>query len=98
MTNSVFPMKKGTELVVNCEEGYTLTSGDRLITCQQDAEYTSPGSLPVCTIGERTQIFIIFTWQSAIAVCVQEIQVAKTSRIHRICRLRGLRKQHVLKS
>ena len=59
MTNSIFPMKKGTELVVNCVEGYTLTSGDRLITCQQDAEYTSPGALPVCTIGERTQIFKI---------------------------------------
>ena len=51
-TDSVYPVKKGTEVFVDCVEGFTLSSGDRLITCVQDTEYTSSRQLPTCTIGE----------------------------------------------
>ena len=51
-TNTEFPVKKGTEVVVTCVEGYTFTSGDRVITCVQDAEFTVLGSFPSCTVGE----------------------------------------------
>ena len=50
-TNTVFPVKKGTEVVVDCVEGYTLTSGERTLTCVQDAEYTVWRNFPSCTIG-----------------------------------------------
>ena len=50
-TDSVFPVKKGAEIFVNCVEGFTLTSGDRMITCVQDADYISSRQLPTCIIG-----------------------------------------------
>ena len=52
-TDSVFPVKKGAEIFVNCVEGFTLTSGDRMITCDQDADYISSHKLPTCIIGEN---------------------------------------------
>ena len=52
-TNTVFPVKKGTEVIVNCIEGFTLASGDRSITCVQDADFTSSKELPTCIIGTR---------------------------------------------
>ena len=51
ITDSVFPVKKGTDVFVNCVEGFTLTSGDRTITCLQDADYTAARKLPTCSIG-----------------------------------------------
>ena len=36
---------------MDCVTGFTLTSGDRTITCDRDAQYTSTNRLPVCTIG-----------------------------------------------
>ena len=51
-TDSIFPVKKGAAVFVDCEEGFTLTSGDRMITCEQDSEYTSPEQLPTCIIGQ----------------------------------------------
>ena len=51
-THSVFPVKKGDMVFVSCVEGFTLTSGDRMITCVQDAHYTSSGQLPTCIISE----------------------------------------------
>ena len=50
-TDTKFPVKKGTELVVACEKGYTFSSGDRTLTCVQDAEYEYLGQFPSCTIG-----------------------------------------------
>ena len=47
----MFPVQKGTEVVVDCVEGYTLTSGERTLTCVQDAEYTVWRNFPSCTIG-----------------------------------------------
>ena len=32
-TDSLFPMKRGAEIFVNCVEGFTFSSGDRMITC-----------------------------------------------------------------
>ena len=51
LTDSVFPVRKGAEVFVNCIAGFTLTSGDRMITCVQDAHYSSKKNLPVCAIG-----------------------------------------------
>ena len=51
-TDSTFPVKKGTAVFVDCVEGFTLTSGDRMITCVQDSEYTSTKQLPTCIIGQ----------------------------------------------
>ena len=42
---------KGTELMVACKKGYTFTSGERVLTCVQDAEYTVWRNFPTCTIG-----------------------------------------------
>ena len=50
-TDSTFPVKKGTEVFVDCVEGFTLTSGDRMLTCIQDSEYISQKQLPTCIIG-----------------------------------------------
>ena len=52
ITDAVFPVKQGSEVFVNCEAGYTLTSGDRMITCVQDHVYESPRVLPTCIIGK----------------------------------------------
>ena len=52
-TDSVFPMKRGAEIFVNCVEGFTFSSGDRMITCDQDADYISSHQLPTCIIGEN---------------------------------------------
>ena len=52
-TDSVFPVKKGAKIFVNCVEGFTLTSGDRTITCVQDADYISSNQLPTCIIGKN---------------------------------------------
>ena len=51
-TETQFPIKKGSEVFVDCSTGFTLTSGDRTITCVKDAEYTSNNRLPSCTIGK----------------------------------------------
>ena len=51
ITDSVFPVKKGTDVFVNCVEGFTLTSGDRTLTCLQDSDYTASRKLPTCSIG-----------------------------------------------
>ena len=50
-TDTVFPVKKGAEVFVNCVDGFTLAAGDRMITCVQDAVYISPRELPSCLIG-----------------------------------------------
>jgi len=50
-TDSLFPVKKGAEVFVSCVEGFTLTSGNRMITCVHDADYISSGQLPTCIIG-----------------------------------------------
>ena len=54
ITDLEFPVKQGTEVFVNCAEGYTLTSGDRTITCVQDANYISQRHLPTCIIGTES--------------------------------------------
>lgn len=51
ITDSVFPVRRGVEVFVNCVAGFTLTGGDRMITCVQDSEYTSSTKLPECSIG-----------------------------------------------
>ena len=61
MTDSVFPVDQGEKVFVDCVDGFTLTSGDRLITCVQDAEYVSPRKLPTCIIGKK--IYISLSWQ-----------------------------------
>ena len=50
-TDTTFPVKNGVEVVVKCKTGYTLTSGDRVLTCETDDRYTFQDSLPVCSIG-----------------------------------------------
>ena len=66
-TDAVFPVKEGAEVYVNCVDGYTLVSGDRIITCVQDAHYISPKQLPTCIIGNENisinQITIFFANQ-----------------------------------
>ena len=57
-TDSVFPVKKGAEIFVDCVDGFTFVSGDRLITCVQDANYISPRKLPTCIIGKKKYIMI----------------------------------------
>lgn len=39
VTSVVFPVNKGTEVLIRCEEGYSLVVGDATITCVKDAEY-----------------------------------------------------------
>ena len=51
ITDSVFPVRRGVEVFVDCVEGFTLTSGDRMITCVQDSHFISPRQLPDCHIG-----------------------------------------------
>ena len=50
MTTTEFPVLKGTLVYVGCEQGYSFTSGDRVMTCKQDAEYTFTRE-PVCSVG-----------------------------------------------
>ena len=59
MTDSVFPVDQGEKVFVDCVDGFTLTSGDRLITCVQDAEYISPRKLPTCIIGKKNIHFFV---------------------------------------
>ena len=54
-TSTVFPIKQGSEVIVKCAEGFTFTSGDKIITCVEDAEYTSPRQLPSCMIGRCSE-------------------------------------------
>ena len=39
-------------MYVKCEEGYTITSGDREITCVEGESFTSPWKLPGCVVGK----------------------------------------------
>ena len=49
-TDTTFPVKNGVEVVVKCKTGYTLTSGDRVLTCETDDRYTFQDNPPVCSI------------------------------------------------
>ncbi|XP_063688341.1 sushi, von Willebrand factor type A, EGF and pentraxin domain-containing protein 1-like [Bolinopsis microptera] len=69
-TDSVFPVKKGAEIFVNCVEGFTLTSGDRTITCVQDADYTSSTQLPTCIIEKCTKLPNIFDLKTSTSLPV----------------------------
>lgn len=51
ITDSIFPLRKGAEVFVDCAEGFTLTSGDRMITCEQDSEFSTTRELPTCNKG-----------------------------------------------
>ncbi|KAL5259814.1 hypothetical protein ACHWQZ_G010058 [Mnemiopsis leidyi] len=55
-TDSVLPVKKGTVLVVDCVRGYTLTAGERVLTCVQDAEYTVWRHFPSCTVDKCREL------------------------------------------
>ena len=46
-------MKKGTPVDVSCVTGFSLT-GDRTITCVQDADFNSPQNFPSCSIDKCT--------------------------------------------
>ncbi|KAL5265953.1 hypothetical protein ACHWQZ_G006558 [Mnemiopsis leidyi] len=48
-TDHAFPVKKNTEVHVNCKTGYTHKSGYLVLTCLQDAVFTAP-HLPLCQI------------------------------------------------
>ena len=60
-TDTTFPIKNGVEVVVRCKTGYTLTSGDRVLTCETDDRYTFQDSLPVCSIGGEFFLFTHFS-------------------------------------
>ena len=83
-TDAVFPVKEGAEVYVNCVDGYTLASGDRMITCVQDAHYISPKQLPTCIIGnENISIkHITDVFCKSMALCVALGQVNKLSITH----------------
>ena len=51
-TDTKFPVEADTEVSVKCEEGFTITSGDREITCVEGEIFTSPWKLPGCLIGK----------------------------------------------
>ncbi|KAL5260150.1 hypothetical protein ACHWQZ_G010311 [Mnemiopsis leidyi] len=53
ITDSTFPVIKGSLVYLGCQSGYTFTSGDRVITCAQDSEY-SFSEEPVCSIDVCT--------------------------------------------
>ncbi|XP_063677750.1 sushi, von Willebrand factor type A, EGF and pentraxin domain-containing protein 1-like [Bolinopsis microptera] len=49
-TNSIFPVPAGTQIMVMCETGTTHTSGDSVVTCVTDDQYTFQQSMPTCSI------------------------------------------------
>ena len=67
-SDSVFPVKQGTEVVVVCVEGHTLAYGDTVITCVQDAEYKVWGREPSCTIGWYSYCTALFILQCKVTV------------------------------
>ncbi|XP_063684353.1 sushi, von Willebrand factor type A, EGF and pentraxin domain-containing protein 1-like [Bolinopsis microptera] len=69
-TDSVFPVKKGAEIFVNCVEGFILTSGDRTITCVQDAYYISSSQLPTCIPEKCTKLPNIFDLKTSTSLPV----------------------------
>ena len=54
LTDTHFPVKKGTVVYVNCVPGYVFTDGDRALTCVSDSEFTYERAFPTCTIGMLT--------------------------------------------
>ncbi|KAL5266359.1 hypothetical protein ACHWQZ_G003697 [Mnemiopsis leidyi] len=51
-TDTPLPIPRGVVVVVKCVPGFTLTSGDRRITCLQDDEFSAERGLPVCSVEE----------------------------------------------
>ena len=50
-TKMNFPINKGTELTVSCEEGFKL-SGSNTVTCTEGTTF-STDTTPTCTQGKR---------------------------------------------